>query len=117
LKYAWNQPSFSDKLAILTMETKEFSVDLAEIGKKSHFKLKDLEGRSEFVDIEIKAEGPLVVILVSDRVRRSSDVADLLESGNDGYVEVFTNVTLVRIPHISISLIGSDLEVATILGN
>lgn len=67
MNYAWDQPSFADKQLLLKIESKEFVLDVLEIGKKSHFKVKSVAGESSYLDLEVKAQGPAVLILLKDR--------------------------------------------------
>jgi vacuolar protein sorting-associated protein 13A/C len=109
LKYSWDQPSFSDKRLIMTVNGKEFNIDLSEVGKKTNLKVKPGEGPGMSLNLEIKAEGPMVVVLIKDRKSKDSEGEDATLQQQE-YVESFQDVILVRLPFIAVSLIGSELE-------
>lgn len=80
MNYAWDQPSFADKQLLIKIESKEFVLDVLEIGKKSHFKVKSEAGESVYLDLEVKAQGPAVLILLKNRFAPPEALLDT-ESG------------------------------------
>lgn len=75
---------------ILRLENKEFILDVLEIGKKSHFKVKSEAGESLYLDLEVKAQGPAVLILLKDRFASTETLSD---AGDDGQVDLCCTLT------------------------
>jgi len=123
--YSWDQPSFSDKYLLMKIENKEYIVDVLEIGKKSQFKVKKECGDSFYVSLEVKAQGPAVVILFKDYQSASTtameaDQSEVEETNDDAssgtcYIEVLQSVVLAKLPYIALSLVGHDLKVQLIV--
>lgn len=72
--YSWDDLSFKQKTLVMSIDDKETSLDLSEIGHRSHMKFKDASGRSNFVDIKIKADGPAVIVEIHDRFASETEV-------------------------------------------
>lgn len=112
-KYSWDQPIFTEKRLVLVLESKEHTLDLAEIGRKLHFKVKDGMDKSWTIDLAIKAHGPAVLVELQDRYHSldvsSKESLQLAEAA--AYTENIQNVILLKFSAIAVSLIGRNLEV------
>lgn len=118
LNYTWDQPNFNDKRLVLSVgESKELMLDLAEIGKKSRVKVKRNGQVLTVLDVEIKAQGPAVLVLVVERrslvgaMSEATNEDEVVATGTGGtFSDTFQSVILLRIPHIAVSLLSRDLE-------
>ena len=114
VNYAWDQPSFNEKQLLLTMEEKEVVLDAFEIGKRNRFKIKSAAGTIYQIELEVKAQGPVVVIELRDRYSTDTALSETSAEGDrqneSEYAEVFDSVILARIPSIIISLVSGGMK-------
>lgn len=76
LSYAWDLPMEQQRLLIFGIGGKSFTLDPQQIGRRYRIKIKLVDGIKHYVGLSIGADGPAVVLALSDSDRSGNDLPE-----------------------------------------